>query len=278
MNLLSTALNWTSKGFSVIPIQYRDKHPALKQWSMYQERQPTESEVRKWFPTRLHNIAIVTGFNNLVVIDFDEMWVFECWLFLFPIQTYMVKTKRGMHVYLKVDQLPTNYHSNFIDVKGKGGYVLIPPSIHPSGFEYQVFLDLPILEVEKLNDVLPEYLMPVTVHTEQPISPLPVRVEESDPWLSVEKVIDEKVVDRIREKSLLDFFPNAQPKSNDGRWFITCCPFHNDHNPSFWIDTKRGICGCYAGCTSKPLDVINLASRLYGLSNRDAIFMLAKGL
>ena len=45
-----------------------------------------------------------------------------------------------------------------------------------------------------------------------------------------------------------------------------------------WVDTARGICGCYAGCTPKPFDVIDLYARLHGLDNRDAIKQLARGL
>jgi hypothetical protein len=281
MTILETARSWISKGFSVIPVRYRDKRPDIRllpgrQWGIFQTRLPLDTELLSWFPSRLHNLAIITGWNNLVVVDFDNQDVFDCWWHLFPIRTYMVKTARGMHVYLKVNRMPANYHGDFIDVKAKGGYVLIPPSIHPSGFEYQVFLDLPIMEVEKLNVVVPDDLLsvretPVNVFIPPPAISLP-----DDLWESVEHVTDEDLVKKVRKKNLLDFFPGAIRTSNDNRWWIARCPFHDDHNPSFWIDTTRQICGCYAGCTPKPLDVINLYARLYGLTNRDAIFALAK--
>ncbi len=42
-------------------------------------------------------------------------------------------------------------------------------------------------------------------------------------------------------------------------------------NPSFWVDTKAQLCGCFSGCTNVPLDAINLYARLHGISNVAAI-------
>lgn len=281
MTLLEIAMQWTKAGYAVIPILYRNKRPDAwllpdYEWAIYQKRLPSNTELVKWFPAPLHNIALITGWNNLVVIDFDNMFAFECWYSLFPIDTYMVKTNRGMHVYLRVQQPVTNYHGELLDIKANGGYVLIPPSVHPSGYIYQVYRDQPILEIEQLSSVLPEELMPAPkASTILPIEPI---VLEPDPWTAVEKAwqADEDLVSKVREKNLLEFFPDAIQKSGDGRWWIARCPFHSDHNPSFWIDTRRQICGCYVGCTPKPLDVINLFARLHGLTNRDAILIMAK--
>ena len=44
-----------------------------------------------------------------------------------------------------------------------------------------------------------------------------------------------------------------------GAQHIGCCPFHDDHNPSFWVDAKRNLWGCFA-CGYKG-DVINLHAR-----------------
>jgi len=47
------------------------------------------------------------------------------------------------------------------------------------------------------------------------------------------------------------------------------CPFHDDKEPSFWIDTDRNLWGCHA-CGVRG-DVINLYARLKGLTNTEAI-------
>jgi hypothetical protein len=41
---------------------------------------PTRDELELWFNKGpRHNLGIVTGFNNLVVLDFDVMGAFEAW-------------------------------------------------------------------------------------------------------------------------------------------------------------------------------------------------------
>ena len=57
-------------------------------------------------------------------------------------------------------------------------------------------------------------------------------------------------------------------------WGVAKCPFHEDTNPSFWVDTERQLCGCFT-CTSMPMDVIYLYARLNNLNNADAIRGLA---
>ena len=61
-------------------------------------------------------------------------------------------------------------------------------------------------------------------------------------------------------------------------FYLTRCPLHDDHTPSMGVNTAQQICGCYAGCTRKPLDFINLFARLNDLTNSEAIRELARGL
>jgi DNA primase len=85
------------------------------------------------------------------------------------------------------------------------------------------------------------------------------------------------VVDQIKEYYRLeDFFPQRSPSGGD--FWMTRCPFHDDKNPSFWLNLEEQICDCHAGCMDKPMDVINLYAALNDLTNREAILMLAKGL
>jgi hypothetical protein len=68
----------------------------------------------------------------------------------------------------------------------------------------------------------------------------------------------------------------GQP-SGDARWWMARCPLHDDQHESLWIDNKNGLCGCLAGCTSKPLDVINLYQRLHGCDTAVAARELLRG-
>jgi hypothetical protein len=288
--ILETALFWKNIGIATIPIKFRDKKPDLN-WHDFKTRLPSYTELQRWFTGNLHNIGLIVGWNNLVVIDFDNLSTYTHWLLwtskrggisqFIAERTYQVKTARGIHIYVYLPQADQNRKLPGIDIKARNGYVLIPPSVHPSGINYQpINPNNHIVMAEALSDIIPASLLLSNTEYLPAFFANTVQVPNSDPWASAERVPDptRALVDQAREKhSLLEFFPQAESTSSNSRWYVDKCPFHDDHNPSFWIDIHRGICGCYAGCTSKPLDVINLYSRLYGITNREAIFYLSKG-
>jgi len=129
-------------GFCVIPVRFKEKIPALTEWSTYKTRKPTDEELHAWFDRGNRNIAVVCGAvsGNLVVIDFDDQNAMR-----FVIndlneiakKTMIVRTGKGLHIYMRLTN-PANFRlQNLkIDVKGEGGFVLAPPSVHPSGRQY----------------------------------------------------------------------------------------------------------------------------------------------
>jgi hypothetical protein len=146
---LEYALFYLSYGLSVIPLKPGEKVPLVK-WEKYQEEQPSIDEVQKWFKDTNNNIAIICGkvSGNLVVIDFDDAEVYE--KFMKEIEsdtelkdiiegTWLVRTGKGYHIYLKVDSdKPVKIGKLAkVDIKGEGGYVVAPPSLHPSGKHYE---------------------------------------------------------------------------------------------------------------------------------------------
>jgi hypothetical protein len=283
---LDTALDWLSKGIAVIPIRYQDKRPDAKllpikygddgkpiiengrikhQWECYQTQLPTEQEVIKWFSTR-HNLAIVTGWQHLVVVDFDDFQIFNDWQKTRDLPlTYSVLTSRGIHCYYFLKNPINGFALPGIDIKAGGGYVLAPPSVHPSGIVYTALdPDTPILSVESLDEVL-----------DIPKPPLPDTEWDGIDKSKVNVWYTGDLVGAIKTRyEILDFLQGV--KSSGRGWFMARCPFHEDQNPSFWIDSNRGICGCFAGCTDKPMDVIDLYARLQGVSNESAIYEMGE--
>src|SRR4051812_5400647 len=69
---LSSALAYLSRGWSVIPIAPRGKTPLVR-WQEFQNRHPTESEVRRWFSEHPDaNIGVVTGaISGIIAVDID---------------------------------------------------------------------------------------------------------------------------------------------------------------------------------------------------------------
>jgi hypothetical protein len=153
-NLLDAALSYLEKfGFSVIPIK-PNKKPFIS-WTEFQKRKPSPTEVRSWWTKWPRaNVGIVTGtISRIIVFDEDGP---EAQAFIkeqggFPI-TPQSKTHKGHHYFLKYPpELRVSNSSNkklLLDVRGNGGYIVAPPSIHPSGHQYRWVDGLSLFDVE----------------------------------------------------------------------------------------------------------------------------------
>jgi len=287
MNTLQQAQFWQKLGIATIPIRYKDKRPELKSWQEFQKRLPTNTELSRWFSGPFHNLGVVVGWRNLIVVDFDsdteyarwQLWIARRSVYRWIRQTLQVKTARGVHVYVTTAQPAQNAKLPGIDIKAVGGYVLSPPSVHPSGVEYSVLSGTLPVRIEALSDILPAELL--SQHTELPqfrkvVSPVTLPVTD-DPWGVAENPIepDRDLIEQIKQRYRIEnFFPKLIHKKD--RWSMTNCLFHDDKSPSMWVDTERQLCGCFAGCTVQPYDVIDLYARLHNLSIQDAIRIMAR--
>lgn len=296
---LAQAEHWLAGGIAPIPIRARDKRPA-REWLPYQTELPTYADLVSWFGNGSDlNLGVVCGWLNLAVLDFDTLERYSRWLRWaiqrggvtenFARHTYQVRTGRGMHVYTYSRHRQRNrpLRGFGIDIKGAGGYVLAPPSIHPNGEQYTPFgrPDAPILLSSEMSDVLPAEMLIEAAQADPPeemhFAPAPPP-SSSDPWSVAANARD---FDRARGLARIkgafrieDRFPQRVRSDKTGRWFLARCPLHEDRNPSFWIDTSRQLCGCHAGCTTKPMDYIDLFGRVCNISNEDAIRYLSRSL
>ena len=283
-----SALYWHNLGIGVIPVAYRHKTPVVRSWREFQNQLPTLDQVCRWFEFRFRNLAIITGWRGLVVLDFDAMPVYDLWRVWAEQESpaaassYSVATSRGVHVYLFIDEPVQTQKLGTIDIKAAGGYVLAPPSIHPTGVPYrQLTPGLEIATAATLAEVMPHTLhQSVTISNpvHQPsISMTPARGEmAANPWdaaISPTLARDTRIEDIRATHSLFDLLPAAQRKGN--RW-VTRCPLHNDHNASLTIDADGQRCRCWAGCTPPAgYDVIDLFAALNGITVQQAITQLA---
>lgn len=121
------------------------KVPAIA-WREYQTRLPTERELCEWFGATPMNIAVVTGaISGVVVIDADDREALRWAVEHLPYTPWQTQTSsRGFHLYYRHPgvripnraRLETGDGRLALDVRGDGGYVIGPGSIHPSGAEY----------------------------------------------------------------------------------------------------------------------------------------------
>jgi hypothetical protein len=139
---LKYARDYVEKGFSVIPLRPNTKIPALPSWEPYQDRLPTDEELKLWFDNNYgYNIGIVTGrVSGLAVIDCDTEAAID-YIFKHGLdQAPTVETSKGRHYYFKSSGVKSEKYTDGnikIDLKAEGGYVVAPPSIHETGKLYQ---------------------------------------------------------------------------------------------------------------------------------------------
>jgi hypothetical protein len=295
MSNITSATQFLNTGIAVIPIKYKDKRPDAQllpkdadghpTWEPYKKQLPTEQDLTHWFATP-HNYGVVAGWLNLMMLDFDDANEYSRWrIWAYKQQkskeiaetAFQVQTSRGVHVYLRCETAGQNRKIGKIDIKFRG-YVLGPGSIHPTGVEYLALKQAIILpKILTLSEVLPAELLVQDTPTPNIQQPVQQNITD-DPWVAAwqaQPAAGKGVVAKIKKTLEIQQFFTKTRKSG-GSYLVTHCPFHDDKNPSFWIDTQKQICGCFSGCTSKAMDVIDLYARLYGLSNNEAIRMLER--
>lgn len=144
--MLDTALAYLAHGWSIFPLRPRSKVPAVPSWKQFMQEKPTEALVRTWWRNNPNfNIAIATGFiSGIFVVDCDSWELVKVHEALPDyVPTLRSKTANGVHF---VYQLPGFRVGNragdgVVHIRGDGGYICAPPSIHPSGVRYQWIRD-----------------------------------------------------------------------------------------------------------------------------------------
>lgn len=270
-DLLPVARYWYEQGVIPLPMHWRSKHPAIR-WKPWVEQRPGWDEVATAFDVPFkRNIAVLVGAvsNNLVILDFDEPLFYYKWRDL-GYHSYTVRTSRGYHVYLYMQQPPLRTLSMGGGEVKASGLVMAAPSRHKSGTVYTVISAPPILSIKNLSSVgispkVFEALLPKKPPRKQQVK------------LTDKRSIIAEIKRQLPLATLLSQY--TQIEYGNDQWAMCCCPFHDDHTPSMWINLEWQMCKCYKpSCRAHrqyPLDVVNVYSLLTGLRNGDAIRELA---
>ena len=137
----SIALNYHTRGWSVFPLLYRSKFPWVD-WRTWSERQPDRSQIEAWWQHMpMANIALATGtVSDVFVVDCDTIAAAVAWEdrkdFAHTLRT---RTSRGVHYFYRMPDFEVRNRAKIlpgVDIRGTGGFVVLPPSIHPSGDRY----------------------------------------------------------------------------------------------------------------------------------------------
>lgn len=138
------------------------------------QKLPTEEEIVRWFDRCEGNVGILTGYNGLLVLDFDNMSVFHDWSdrhATISSCTPIARTPRGIHVFLKSDSplLSSSMYCGWQrigHIKSLAGYVVSSPSQLRDGSAYNW------LPGQSLFECSPQPIKSIESLTLSPCSPV----------------------------------------------------------------------------------------------------------
>lgn len=277
-SLLKVALSWFDQGIIPIPLRKRDK-PACIRWTKWRDNPPARKAIVDWFYSRQVNIGVLCGAcsRNLAVVDFDYPLPYLKWKSKNAnlCNTYTVETSRGYHLYYFIDNIPQR-SLGFVGGELKAsGYVVAAPSIHPTGWVYKGN-DAPIM---RLSDIGALHLPSLEIEPMRQSLPHPYEAAHlSGDSLCCAIKAELPITVFLSKMCKTDLYP---PTHGDADFLMAVCPFHDDHNPSMWVNVKTMTCGCFSPqCKAhRSLDVIDALALwrwgwVDGETSRKAIFEL----
>lgn len=150
-SMYDAAIEYAKKGFAVFPLKYRDKVPLTRNGC--KDATTDAAQIKAWWQKYPNaNIGLATGSvsQNVFVIDLDidedrgidgyhslEDWQREHGDF--PETWTAITGRGGYHLYYRGNGKVKNRAGiiDGVDIRGNGGYVVAPPSIHKNGNRYE---------------------------------------------------------------------------------------------------------------------------------------------
>jgi hypothetical protein len=152
---------YRSCGLQIVPCRTPSeggnwKRPALANWITLQEEMVPDATFERWYSKggehyQRRNMGLLTGraSGNVWVLDLDEYkpGALDWWRGVLAVhnngiepETWQQTTGGGgrqiLFVAPKDFTVPTNKTSIGVDIRGQGGFAVLPPSMHSSGKEY----------------------------------------------------------------------------------------------------------------------------------------------
>lgn len=186
----STRKAWNElyrRGYSLLPADPQTKRP-LVAWAQYQKQRATVEIVRGWLAQwPAANPGVITGrVSNIIVLDQDGLQGAHSLVKIGVVPTTpKVRTARGAHYYFVYPTLDEKQRvmtkagiAPNLDIRGDGGYVVGPGSIHHTGIIYEWelspedapfaqapdwLLDLVVTSEPDPHDVKPLYVPPPVI-------------------------------------------------------------------------------------------------------------------
>jgi hypothetical protein len=250
-NMRLEALKLHEKGYKVIPCN--DKSSIVK-WASIKERAQTEDEVKRyWLQNPNANIAVIID-KDFFVVDADSKEAMELIQDTLPKTPAVNHTGKGAHYFYKVPEgLEIKNSANRetkVDVRGYGGYVIVPPSYHKEKDKHYQWGTNGLIESELLPAIRQEdfkkfYEITNNEAFNSNVTTSRNNIKEAKEYGGSETEIQdlEGLFNRL--------VPALYKVKHAGDHYLTaCCPAHEDKNPSFFMKIKdeKLMLQCSSGC------------------------------
>jgi len=170
--LKEAALSYAELGLAVFPLVPKKKIPATK--NGVNDATTDLAQINEWWsnnPNANIGIAMGTASGGIFAVDIDvddekgkdgfsSIREFEKENGSLP-ETAMTKTGRGgTHMLYHSDSIVGNKVGVLegVDIRGEGGYIVAPPSVHPNGSHYSWEYDLEDYQIAEINESLTKLL------------------------------------------------------------------------------------------------------------------------
>lgn len=146
MTVNELAAEYVDSGWSILPVRPEEKRPYMTNWLQYTKTRAPKAMVDSWF-TNLAGagIGVVTGrISNMVVLDVEHdcPYPIEELLKRYPTQMIAKSGGGGFHLFYLYPTNQTRVANRVrifegADLRADGGFIVLPPTMHPSGNRYE---------------------------------------------------------------------------------------------------------------------------------------------
>ena len=146
MTVNELAAEYVDSGWSVLPVRPEEKRPYMTNWLQYTKTRAPKAMVDSWF-TNLAGagVGVVTGrISNMVVLDVEHdcPYPIEELLKRYPTQMIAKSGGGGYHLFYLYPTNQTRIANRVrifegADLRADGGFIVLPPTMHPSGNRYE---------------------------------------------------------------------------------------------------------------------------------------------
>ena len=146
MTVNELAAEYVDSGWSVLPVRPEEKRPYMTNWLQYTKTRAPKAMVDSWF-TNLAGagVGVVTGrISNMVVLDVEHdcPYPIEELLKRYPTQMIAKSGGGGYHLFYLYPTNQTRVANRVrifegADLRADGGFIVLPPTMHPSGNRYE---------------------------------------------------------------------------------------------------------------------------------------------